>query len=149
MCSGIIKYMHYQHLTYGDAQSAGIYALRNQQNDRDYIGLSSTAVCKRWKTHLTLLYKGKHHCDALQTNWEAIASQFVFILLEPMRDHGVDLAAREIYWINTRNMISPVYNSMIPHQWAEYHSMPPLEYEKAAAQKVKEREQWMNRPIRR
>lgn len=128
MQQNIIAYKQFEHLAYGDTSSAGIYALRNTLNGREYVGNSLVAVYGRWKKHLMLLYRGMHHCKALQADWGIYATQFEFTLLEPMENYNFGVYERERYWINNSNASHPAYNSVIPRLYGGGDSQTTEEY---------------------
>ena len=47
----------------------GIYAIRNTQNSKMYIG-ESIDIEKRWKVHQEDLDNGNHHSYKLQSEWD-------------------------------------------------------------------------------
>ena len=48
----------------------GIYAIKCINTNKYYIG-SSSAVINRYKQHVELLEKGRHHCTTLQNDYNA------------------------------------------------------------------------------
>lgn len=63
---------------------SGIYKIQSIINpERTYIG-SAIHISKRWKEHLRLLKKGKHHSKKLQSHFDKYGeSDLVFIIIEP------------------------------------------------------------------
>ena len=62
--------------------NAGIYAIRNKVNGKQYIG-SSVNLFHRWSVHKTYLKQGKHDNRYLQAAWNKYGSDaFEYIILE-------------------------------------------------------------------
>lgn len=82
----------------GEALS-GIYAIRNTQNGRVYIG-SCRHIPERWKSHRKQLSLGTHHNAELQADWNVLGSGvFTFDVLEyAFRDQLVGLERK---WITS------------------------------------------------
>lgn len=77
---------------------SGIYAIRNVNNGKCYIG-SSINVLGRWKTHRTQLRAGIHHSRLLQRAWSAHGeSSFLFEVVEAAS--CAELMKREQHWMD-------------------------------------------------
>lgn len=84
---------------------SGIYQIRNIQNNHIYVG-SAVNIKNRWRSHVTLLRKGKHHSRHLQSAWNKYGEGcFDFSVLEYCNKEN--LIVREQHYIDTR---SPSYN---------------------------------------
>ena len=60
----------------------GVYAIRNTQNSKMYIG-ESIDIEKRWKSHQEDLDNGNHHSYKLQEDYDKSKSkEFRFFVLE-------------------------------------------------------------------
>lgn len=93
----------------------GIYMIKNAKNKMVYIG-SSYDILKRWKEHIALLEKNKHHSYKLQSDWNKYnIYDFNFLILECVEERK-DLIEREIYYVkkynSTNNKLG--YNLMMP-----------------------------------
>jgi len=76
----------------------GIYAIRNSNNGRHYVG-SASHIKARWKSHRSMLGLGKHHSPSLQRAWVKHGSEaFEFIVLELVVEGN--LLEREQSWID-------------------------------------------------
>ena len=76
-----------------------IYAIRNIQNNKRYIG-STINVKKRWSEHQRTLRNGTHHARHLQRAWKKYGEDaFVFELLETDIVYE-DLLKKEQTWLN-------------------------------------------------
>jgi group I intron endonuclease len=84
---------------------SGIYAIVNKVNGNQYIG-SSCNVKYRWRQHLHLLHKGKHHSVHLQHAWNFYGENtFDFVVLVECSDS--ELIELEQSYIDA---LCPVYN---------------------------------------
>lgn len=87
------------------ASISGIYAIVNKTNGNQYIG-SSWNVGYRWKQHLSLLRKGKHHSTHLQHAWDLYGEDmFDFVVL--VECDNSELIKLEQSYIDS---FCPVYN---------------------------------------
>lgn len=85
--------------------ASGIYRIINSINGKIYIG-SAVNIDKRWRDHISLLKKGRHHSRYLQNAWNKYgAYAFEFSIIEECDIPS--LIAREQYFIDT---LSPDYN---------------------------------------
>jgi group I intron endonuclease len=60
----------------------GIYAIRNLGNGKRYVGSASVCFRERWRRHLWLLRKGRHHSPHLQRAWNIAPHNLAFEVLE-------------------------------------------------------------------
>ena len=85
-----------------------IYQIKNNVNDKVYIG-SSSNISLRWKQHLDLLYYKLHDNYKLQNDFDKYGiSNFSFSILEIIKDKK-DLLRKEQNWIDSIN-INENYN---------------------------------------
>ena len=83
----------------------GIYAIKNTVNGNTYIG-SAKQFARRWRQHLHLLRKGRHHSPYLQAAWNKYGeASFSFDIVATCELE--DLIAQEQHYIDT---LKPVYN---------------------------------------
>lgn len=83
----------------------GIYQIKNQINNKIYIG-SSKNIENRWKQHIKSLNKEKHYNKYLQRAWNKYNyNNFEFIILEECLES--ELFIKEKIWIDKLN---PEYN---------------------------------------
>ena len=60
----------------------GIYAIRNMQNGKVYIGKSED-ILTRWSKHISTLNNHQHYCQQLQSDWDnQDINDFRFVILE-------------------------------------------------------------------
>lgn len=73
----------------------GIYKIQNNFNQRLYIG-SSKNIQHRWHQHLADLRRNKHHCKALQKDWNRYGeTAFSFLILEETNPEMLLLLGKE------------------------------------------------------
>lgn len=105
---------------YAPPSTSGIYAIRNLNNGKFYIG-SAVKLSGRFRTHLCDLRKGRHHSQHLQRSWNKHgAESFAFEVLELCP--ADDLITREQWWIDTCEPpynIAPNAGSTRGHRWTE------------------------------
>lgn len=78
---------------------SGIYAIRNTNNNKLYIG-SSIELSKRIRSHINMLKNGTHHSPHLQYAWDNDGSKaFSLLILELVEDES-KLIEREQYWLD-------------------------------------------------
>lgn len=66
--------------------NSAIYAIRNSASGKVYVG-SAVRVLSRWNQHRSLLNKGKHHSQHLQSSWGKHGqAAFEFLILELVPD---------------------------------------------------------------
>lgn len=91
--------------------ACGIYAIRNIESGKKYIG-SSVNISKRWNHHRSDLCAKQHHSIKLQRAWDRYGSEkFVFEVIEPVADKS-QLITREQFWIDRELSYENGYNSM-------------------------------------
>jgi group I intron endonuclease len=111
---------------------SGVYAIRNLLNGMIYIG-SSVHIKNRWRSHLSRLGKGKHHCPHLQHAWNKYGAQaFVFELLENCE--ADQCSECEQRWLDIYFQTGNCYNA------ARYAGKPTLGIKRSAevGQKIRE-----------
>src|SRR5690348_11848083 len=80
--------------------TAGVYAIRNTENNKIYIG-SSTNIRARAKAHVKALAGKSHHAIALQRAWNKYgAESFVFEVLEECEP--TQTFTREQFWLDSK-----------------------------------------------
>lgn len=85
---------------------SGIYAIRNSENGRMYIG-SARELKRRWREHVYKLARGRHSSPSLQASWRKRGKDaFSFDVVEFVEDKN-SLLAREQVWID---FWRPYYN---------------------------------------
>ncbi len=78
----------------------GVYAIKNTQNGKVYVG-SAQDIAYRWRKHKERLVTGRHINPHLQASWnEYGGDSFVISTLEVV-DNIDNLLTREQYWIDT------------------------------------------------
>lgn len=79
---------------------SGVYAIKNKQNGKVYIGSGASNIRQRWRHHLHYLRKNNHGNSHLQAAWNHYGeSEFQFSVLELCDpEHCIQ---REQYWIDT------------------------------------------------
>jgi len=75
-------------------RTTGIYKITNKLTSKVYVGLSKD-IASRWKIHLSMLNKGKHHCKSLQEEYIKL-EDYTFEILEICKKK--ELSEKEIYW---------------------------------------------------
>lgn len=78
--------------------NAGIYCIKNTLTGDCYIGRSKN-LTDRWKSHISALNNGKHHCRQMLIDWQvygAAAFEFKILVLCANRYQRVTLEAN---WI--------------------------------------------------
>lgn len=86
--------------------SPGVYAVRNNLENKVYVG-STRSLAKRRRKHWNELASGTHANKRLQQAWELCgASAFVFEVLEPAEDH-TRLIVLEQIWIDRLQSADP------------------------------------------
>lgn len=94
-------------ITY-DLNVHGIYEIVNIKNNKRYIGLSKN-IKERWKSHISSLNSGRHHCEALKLDWEEYGSEsFRFNVIQVIENNEM-LGYYERYW--WKNSIGEKYNN--------------------------------------
>lgn len=89
----------------------GIYCIKNQKTNWNYIG-SSVSIFNRWKQHSKELNEGKHHCHRLQCAWDSDgATNFTFSILE-ICDEEI-LLQKEQEWIDKLYNDGCIYNTKV------------------------------------
>lgn len=106
-------------------KTTGIYQILNTINGKVYVG-SSKWIEQRWRSHLSLLRKDKHHSKHMQNAWNLYGEDaFQWIVLEECfiddlakkeQSHidGLGVCDREVGY-NT----SPIANSQQGHKWTD------------------------------
>lgn len=92
----------------------GIYALRNNKNDKVYVG-QSLNIDQRFKEHMGMLKRGNHHAYKLQRFYNQNKSLKSFEISYEVLEEVVDstyLNARESHYIGILNSHHGGYNSM-------------------------------------
>lgn len=80
-------------------KTQGIYMIRNVIDGTVYVG-SGKVIQNRWKSHRSLLRRGKHHSPKLQRAWNRDGEQaFAFSVLEVV-ELEADLMDKEQKWID-------------------------------------------------
>ena len=91
----------------------GIYAIRNLQNGKMYIG-QSINIYGRWKEHLKNLRDNSHYAKYLQHSFNKYGENgFIYGVIEYCSKE--ELNEREYYWINYYNTFNEGYNQTIPN----------------------------------
>ena len=86
----------------------GIYMIKNNINNKVYIGQSSD-IKKRWKKHIEDLNNKNHHNYHLQSAWDKYgSSNFEFIILEICDKSELD--KKEEFYIEKYNSLKNGYN---------------------------------------
>jgi group I intron endonuclease len=89
----------------GDGVMKGVYLIRNNVNQKIYIGSTSESFAVRWRHHRSDL-RGKRHFNAyLQRAWNKQGEKnFVFLILEDMPNATAEeiLEAEQWYFDNTK-----------------------------------------------
>jgi group I intron endonuclease len=105
----------------------GVYCIRHAAiSGLAYIG-SSIRMERRMASHRSSLRRGRHHCSALQSAWDAYGEQaFRLEVLECVNDetHLADLERR---WTNAmRDQVGGVYNRVaaVRHVTPTVHGAP-------------------------
>lgn len=71
------------YLTRDNLYKGGVYAIRNLVNGREYIGVAHSGFMGRSSIHRWGLRHGRHHCRALQADWDKYGEQaFSFVVLD-------------------------------------------------------------------
>lgn len=79
-------------------RKTGIYAITNLHNGHIYVG-SALDIDARWKRHVRLLNRGKHHSIRLQNAWVKYGAEaFALSILE--LSSVEDLLSREQHWMD-------------------------------------------------
>ncbi len=87
----------------------GIYEIRNEVNDKQYIG-SSQDIERRWQEHQKELQKGTHSNPHLQNAWNKYGSKvFQFSIIEEVQNIE-DLLEQEQIWLDIIFETSSPYN---------------------------------------
>lgn len=90
----------------GFSNNATIYAITCVPTGRVYVGMSTTSVRDRWRTHRSDLRCGRHKNRFLTAAWRKYGrSAFRFEILE---QGAFDTVERERYWIVKLNAFAPV-----------------------------------------
>lgn len=86
----------------------GIYMIKNEENDKVYIGQSND-ISHRWSTHKTELNANRHVNRHLQNAWNKYGQDsFTFSILEECKKD--DLDKREMYYIELYDSYNKGYN---------------------------------------
>jgi hypothetical protein len=109
-------------VTSGEADTCGVYAIRNSVTQDEYIG-SSLNVAQRFAQHLSLLRRGKHHAGRLQDAWSIYGEgAFSLIVLQEVAEPAHLVTAEQRYLDERR----PAYNdSRIATHFASSDPIPP------------------------
>src|SRR4249919_819452 len=92
----------------GTPSFGGIYAIERLETGDLYVG-SAVNLCRRWRSHLSRLRKGSHHCRHLQRAWSLYGEPaFKFYVLERVESKDC-LVAREQAYLD---LFDPEYNSL-------------------------------------
>lgn len=87
---------------------SGVYVIRNQVNQKVYVG-SAVDIGQRWRTHQKKLKAGSHPNRHLQSSWNKYSSaSFVFSVLERVEDKSL-LIACEQKWMDELSASNPRY----------------------------------------
>lgn len=90
-----------------DENVSGIYQIKNLVNGKIYIG-QSVDIRTRWWQHKSQLRLNKHINTYLQNSWNKYGEDnFEFSVIEFCEIDKLD--EREIYWINKKNTLNPIY----------------------------------------
>ena len=90
-------------------KNSGVYWIKNLVNHHVYIG-SSKNVKERWRKHIKLLEKNKHHSIHLQRAWNKYEEDnFVFEILEKVENKKNLIEREQIYL----DIFKPEYNIYI------------------------------------
>jgi len=99
-----------------------VYKIRNVVNDKFYVG-STVRQRNRFRDHVRLLQKGKHHCPHLQAAWTKYGSDcFKFEVVEVVPD-GESLQAAEDRWLDEHRGQEYCYN-LGRHSDAPWRGIP-------------------------
>ncbi len=86
--------MRFDVLLVAGYHAAGVYAIRNEWTDEEYIG-QTTRLAERYHEHLALLRRGDHYSQALQRAWQRFDHDaFVFTELHDLGEWDVPRAQR-------------------------------------------------------
>lgn len=86
--------------------NTGVYLIKNNVNNKIYVGSTSTSFNNRFSSHLRSLIQNKHHSKYLQNAWNKYGkNSFSFIILETCKKN--DCIKKEQYYIDT---LKPEYN---------------------------------------
>ncbi len=79
--------------------NTGIYCIKHETNGKLYIGSTAESFSERWRKHLILLKRHKHHSPHLQHAWDKYKeSNFNFIILEKVIPQ--DCISREQWFLD-------------------------------------------------
>lgn len=92
-----------------DDSPQGVYQMRNIKNNRIYIG-SSQNIYRRWKDHINLLNKNKHHSYKLQYDWNKYGSKYFRLEIIELVKHHKDLFAHEQKYLDKFKPYETGYN---------------------------------------
>jgi group I intron endonuclease len=83
-------------------RKSGIYAIRNKQNGKLYIGSTGRTFRIRWKEHRSKLRAGTHWNTPLQAAWNKYGEDgFAFEVLEIITERSAErIIEREQYWLD-------------------------------------------------
>ena len=103
---------------------SGIYKIVNGYNQKFYIG-QSVNIQHRWYQHLGDLRTNRHHCKALQKDWNYYREKaFSFSIIEQAPTHLLNDLEKE--YISSYNN-DRLYNfSMKDHPWKREYGLPKI-----------------------
>ena len=90
----------------------GIYKIVNINNNKYYLG-SSKHIERRFKEHINLLNKNKHHCKHLQNAWNLYGKEdFKFIVIENLSNLEIDkIRIIEQFYLDSVADWNEIYNT--------------------------------------
>ena len=94
-------------------KEVGIYAIKNLQNSKMYVGQSVNIVV-RWRDHLKKLRANTHIAKYLQRSFDKYGeNSFVFGVIEYCNRE--ELNEKEYYWVNFYDTYNKGYNQTVPN----------------------------------
>lgn len=77
----------------------GVYAIRNTQNGKQYVGSAALTFASRWAIHRCDLKRGRHHSNHLQKAWDKYGeASFEFVVLQRCKPE--DCIRLEQWWLD-------------------------------------------------